>query len=85
MAAGIAQRAPDPYFGLNDRDIAQLGLEEGALVGFMRHAAAYQLPVRRMPSLPHGIAGLPAGLPATLGLQPPFRVQLSPGHKDPAG
>jgi len=84
-AAGIAQRAPDPYLGLNDRDMAQLGLEQGALIGFMRHAAAYQLPVRRMPSLPHGIAGLPVGLPATLGLQPPFRVQLSPGRKDPAG
>ncbi len=84
-AAGIAQRAPEPYLGLNDRDMAQLGLEQGALVGFMRHAAAYQLPVRRMPSLPHGIAGLPVGLPATLGLQPPFRVQLLPGHKEPAG
>ncbi len=83
LAAGIAQRAPEPYLGLNDRDMAQLGLEEGALVGFMRHAAAYQLPVRRMPSLPDGIAGLPVGLPATLGLQPPFRVQLSPGHKEP--
>ncbi len=85
LAAGIAQRAPEPYLGLNDRDMAQLGLEEGALVRFIRHAAAYQLPVRRMPSLPDGIAGLPVGLPATLGLQPPFRVQLSPGHKEPAG
>jgi NADH-quinone oxidoreductase subunit G len=84
MAAGIAQRAPEPYLGLNDRDIAQLGLEEGAPVRFMRHAAAYQLPVRRMPSLPQGIAALPVGLPATLGLQPPFRVPLSPGRKEAA-
>ena len=64
LAAGIAQRAPEPYLGLNDRDMAQLGLEQGALVGFMRHAAAYQLPVRRMPSLPRRncrSAGRPAG------------------------
>jgi NADH-quinone oxidoreductase subunit G len=83
LAAGIAQRAPEPYLGLNGRDMAQLGLQDGEIVCFIRHAATYQLPVRRMPSLPHRIAGLPIGLPATLGLQPPFRVQLSPGHKDP--
>jgi NADH-quinone oxidoreductase subunit G len=82
LAAGIAQRAPEPYIGLNDRDMAQLGLQEGELVRFMRHDATYQLPVRCMPSLPHKIAGLPVGLPATLGLHPPFQVQLSPGHKD---
>jgi NADH-quinone oxidoreductase subunit G len=81
LAPGIAQRAPEAYLGLNDRDLAQLGLREGQIVTFIRHEATYQLPARIIPSLPHGIAGLPVGLPATLGLQPPFRVQLSPGHK----
>jgi NADH-quinone oxidoreductase subunit G len=85
LAPGIAQRAPEPYIGLNDRDMAQLGLQEGEPARFIRHAATYQLPVRLMPSLPHGIAGLPVGLPATLGLWPPFRTRLSPGRKDPAG
>jgi NADH-quinone oxidoreductase subunit G len=84
LAPGIAQRAPAPYLGLNEHDMLELGLQEGDLVRFVRHDATYQLPVRRMPSLPHGIAGLPVGLPATNGLQPPFRVQLSAGHKDPA-
>ena len=74
VAPGIAQRAPEPYIGLNDRDMAQLGLQEGEPARFIRHAATYQLPVRLMPSLPHGIAGLPVGLPATLGLWPPFRM-----------
>jgi NADH-quinone oxidoreductase subunit G len=82
LAPGIAQRAPEPYLGLNERDLAQLGFREGQIVTFIRHDATYQLPVRIIPSLPHGIAGLPVGLPATLGLQPPFRVQLSPGHKE---
>ncbi|MEJ2170523.1 MAG: hypothetical protein P8X90_33940, partial [Desulfobacterales bacterium] len=85
LAPGIAQRTPEPYIGLNDRDMAQLNLQEGELARFIRHDATYQLPVRLMPSLPHGIAGLPVGLPGTLGLQPPFRTRLSPGQKDPAG
>jgi len=78
LAAGIAQRSPAPYIGLNDRDMAQLGLQEGESVRFKRHDATYRLPVRRMPGLPDKIAGLPVGLPATLGLEPPFRVPLSP-------
>ena len=84
LAAGIAQRAPEPYISLNDRDMAHLGLQEGETVRFMRHDATYRLPVRCMPSLPHGIAGLPVGLPATLGLHPPFQVQLSPDYNDAA-
>jgi NADH-quinone oxidoreductase subunit G len=85
LAPGIAQRAPEPYLGLNERDLAQLGFREGQIVTFIRHDVSYQLPLRIIPSLPHGIAGLPVGLPATLGLQPPFRVQLSPGHKESTG
>jgi NADH-quinone oxidoreductase subunit G len=85
LASGIAQQAPEPYIGLNDRDMAQLGLQAGGVVRFIRHDATYQLPVRLMPGLPHGIAGLPVGLPATQGLEPPFEVQLLPGHKDPSG
>jgi hypothetical protein len=65
--------------------LAQLGFREEQIVTFVRHDVTYQLPVRSMPSLPHGIAGLPVGLPATLGLQPPFRVRLSTGHKEPTG
>ncbi len=82
LAAGIAQRAPEPYIGLNDRDMAQLGLQEGGIVRFKMHAATYRLPVRCMPSLPPKIAGLPVGLPTTLGLMPPFQVQLSPDYND---
>ncbi|MEJ2730064.1 MAG: NADH-quinone oxidoreductase subunit NuoG [Deltaproteobacteria bacterium] len=85
LAPGIAQRAPEPYIGLNNRDMAQLGLQEGELARFIRHDATYRLPVRLVPSLPHGIAGLPVGLPATQGLQPPFRAQLSPDSNDPHG
>ena len=57
--------------------MAQLGLQEGETVRFRRHDATYRLPVRRMSGLPDKIAGLPVGLPATLGLEPPFRVPLS--------
>jgi NADH-quinone oxidoreductase subunit G len=85
LAPGIAQRAPEPYIGLNDRDMAQLGLQEGENVRFNRHDKTYQLPVRLMPDLPHAVAGLPVGLPGTLGLFPPFPVQLRPGHQKPAG
>jgi NADH-quinone oxidoreductase subunit G len=81
LASGIAQRAPEPYLGLNEADMKQLGLQKGEVVSFRRHDAIYQLPVRRMPGLPHAVAGLPVGLPVTLGLQPPFRVQLSPDPK----
>jgi NADH-quinone oxidoreductase subunit G len=85
LAPGIAQRAPEPYLALNDGDTAQLGFREGQIVTFLRHDTTYQLPVCIIPSLPHGIAGLPVGLPATQGLQPPFRVQLSTGQKESTG
>lgn len=53
-----ASLAPEPYVALNREDAARLGVGEGQPVSL----AAYRLPVRIVPELPRGVAGVPFGL-----------------------
>lgn len=62
-AAPIQERMPAPYIALAEAEAARLGVNEGALLGFMLGAEALQLPLRISADLPLGVAGLPAGLP----------------------
>jgi NADH-quinone oxidoreductase subunit G len=72
LAPGIAELMPKPYLGLNSRDAEQLRVTEGQeiLVGNAR------LPVKLMPSLPGGVAGVPIGLPGMLAVETHIRVKL---------
>jgi NADH-quinone oxidoreductase subunit G len=63
LTPGIFQRAPEPYVALNPDDVAKLAVREGDEIDFEIDGRAYRLPLRAMPSLPPGTAGLPFGLP----------------------
>jgi NADH-quinone oxidoreductase subunit G len=58
---GISERAPEPYLALNPDDAERAGLAEGHMVAL---DASLVLPIRYVPSLPTGTAGLPVGLTA---------------------
>ncbi|CAI8891400.1 NADH-quinone oxidoreductase subunit NuoG [Methylococcus capsulatus] len=59
-SSAVAERAPHPYVALNPEDAARLGLAEGEEVEL---APDVWLPVKCLPGLAAGIAGVPAGLP----------------------
>lgn len=59
-SAAVAERAPHPYVALNPEDATRLGLAEGEEAEL---AADIWLPVKLLPGLAAGIAGVPAGLP----------------------
>jgi len=65
-AQGIAAMIPKPYVALNSTDLA-----EGVEVGLSCAGGTFRLPVRIRRDLPHGVAGLPAGLPGLSGIALP--------------
>lgn len=76
-APAIAELMPEPYVGLNPDEAGRLGVVAGAAVEVTIGDVARRLPAVLMPTLPKGIAGLPAGLPALAGLQLPAWAQLA--------
>ncbi len=67
LAPAVASLAPWPYIALNAEDAARLGLNPDEVVEI---GAGLRLPLRVMPELPPGIAGLPV-LPAIEPMQLP--------------
>ena len=63
LSTGIAELAPTPYLALNPDDAAALDLGAGDIAQLHLGTIEHRLPVRLEPSLQHGIAGLPVGLP----------------------
>lgn len=79
LTPGIAELAPKPYIGMNPDDLENLtdGLQVEIVIGDWKQ----QLPVRLMPELPRGLAGLPVGLPGMPALPFPTRGRLGLGTK----
>ncbi len=78
-AAGIAESAARPYLALNARRALALGLAEGDEVSLdFSGGRQCGLPLRIVPSLPDGVAGIPAGLPALSGITLPVTARLAP-------
>jgi NADH-quinone oxidoreductase subunit G len=71
LAPGVAQLIPDLYLALNPRVAADLSVEEGEEIEFNIEERLYRLPVRFLPTLPAGIAGMPVGLPEAPEMVPP--------------
>jgi NADH-quinone oxidoreductase subunit G len=63
LAPGIAERAPLPYVALNPADAEAAGLADGMTAALTVGETTWQVAARLDPSLPAGIALLPAGLP----------------------
>ncbi len=78
LSPGIAERAPRPYLSLSPADAERLGVAEGGHVTVQVRGSDYGLPVRLMPGLPEGVAGLPVGLPGLEGISLPEWSSITP-------
>ncbi|MCL4535092.1 MAG: NADH-quinone oxidoreductase subunit NuoG [Bacteroidetes bacterium] len=67
LAPGVAMLAPRPYVGLNPEDAASVAAHEGTVVDVELDGQTHRLPVKHMPSLPQGIAAVPAGIGGIAG------------------
>jgi NADH-quinone oxidoreductase subunit G len=74
---GILERAPEPYIGLNAEDAERLDAREGDLLALWLPWMDATAPLRIVPSLVGGTAGLPAGLPGLPYISLPARVRIS--------
>lgn len=63
LTPAVAELSVTPYVALNSAEAERLQLGEGDLVSVELETATLALPLHIEPSLPAGIAGLPAGLP----------------------
>ena len=62
LTPGIAERAPQPYLALGPDDAGSLGVENDEQVVLELAGTAWTRPLRILPSLPPGVAGLPVGV-----------------------
>jgi NADH-quinone oxidoreductase subunit G len=62
LSRGIAERSPNPYLALNPKDASDLQVKNGEEVELVLDDYIHRFPIQLWPSLPKGIAGLPAGL-----------------------
>jgi NADH-quinone oxidoreductase subunit G len=67
-APAVEKLVFEPYLALNVADAGSLGLEDGSgEVEIELSGTKHRLPVKVLPDLPGGIAGIPHGLPAAFG------------------
>jgi NADH-quinone oxidoreductase subunit G len=66
LAPAVSELSPQPYIALNRSDASRFG-EQVEWMG-------QRLPVKVIPELPDGIAGVPAGVPPFAGLELPARA-----------
>jgi NADH-quinone oxidoreductase subunit G len=71
LCPGIAEKAPQPYVGLNSDALTALGVSEGDGVQVAIRTRRLTLPARRIASLPMGVAALPIGLRGLEGVDLP--------------
>jgi len=70
---GVSELAPGPYLALNPYDAARLGAAAGDELEVGVEGQRLRLPLKLLPTLPQGLAGLPAGLPTAPALATPGR------------
>jgi NADH-quinone oxidoreductase subunit G len=74
---GIREQAPAPYIGLNATDADHLEAREGDLMAIWLPWMDARAPLRVIPSLADGTAGLPCGLPGLPYVALPARARVS--------
>jgi len=79
LASGIAHRAPNPYIALCAGDASRLNMTHGEMAALYVDDVKHDLEVIIFPDLPHGVAGLPASLCVTLGVDSPRYVRIAKG------
>ncbi len=76
LSPPVAGRAPAAYLALSSADAERLGAGEGRRLTVLVNELRLDLPVRVVPSLPEGVAGLPVGLPGQPFLALPAELQI---------
>jgi len=79
LTSGVAERAPGPYLALNASDAEKLGAQAGQEVELALNDTKLRLPVKLLPELASGVAGLPAGLPGIPYLKLPETCSVQGG------
>jgi NADH-quinone oxidoreductase subunit G len=82
---GLAELAPQHYLALNPADAEQLGLAEASRAAIELEGQEHHLPVKLVPSLPLGLAGLPMGLPGLPFIRLPRWSRLRPAGQTGGG
>ena len=77
MSPAIAGLSPKTYLALNEDDALRLGLKNGSIAKIMLEEKEYLLPVNTSSGLPHGVAGLPAGMPPFEGIALPCQGSIA--------
>jgi NADH-quinone oxidoreductase subunit G len=77
LAAGIAQLSPSPYVAIHPQDAEQFPVGEGEQLELDVDGQKWRLPLRHLPSLPRGVAGLPVGLPGAPRIELPQWAKLT--------
>ncbi len=75
-SSGIAERTPRPYLALNPDDAARAGVDDGETAEISAADMKLGLPVKILPGLSRGTAGVPAGLPGARGIAVPGFVKI---------
>ncbi|NLT66982.1 MAG: NADH-quinone oxidoreductase subunit NuoG [Acidobacteria bacterium] len=76
-APGIAARAEKPFLEVNPSDAEKLGISAEQEVALTFGAVSRSLAIRMNPSLPPGVAALPAGLPESAGIPVPAWARIT--------
>jgi NADH-quinone oxidoreductase subunit G len=75
-APAIAERMEKPHVALSSSRAREMALEEDDEVLLTLPGSSLRLPIRIDPSLPEGVAGVPAGFPGLAGLELPRWGQI---------
>lgn len=79
LAPPVARRSPGPYLAVRPDDASRLGLPEGPVAVLSLGEMDVVLPVRYLPDLPAGVAGVPAGITTIPGVPLPAWGRISGG------
>ncbi|MHB8908816.1 MAG: NADH-quinone oxidoreductase subunit NuoG [Syntrophales bacterium] len=83
LAPGIAGLSPAPYLALNSADAENHDLQGTERVAIVLNGREIHLPLRLDPSLPAGVAGMPACLPGLAGVTlPAWGTLLQKGKEE---
>lgn len=77
-AHGISQLVPHPYVALHSDDVSGLGIQAGEKLNVTVADSSFELEVIVRDDLPHGAAGLPAGLLPVEAMASPAFARLTP-------
>ncbi|MCC7416801.1 MAG: NADH-quinone oxidoreductase subunit NuoG [Acidobacteria bacterium] len=82
LAPSVAALAPRAYVALNDGDLHRAGLREGGDAVVASADGTCRLQVRRVASLPPGVAGIGVGLQGAPWMRLPDRARIHPAERD---